>query len=61
MLAKKMNENDSKCYLINTGWSGGKFGVGSRMSLKITRRIIDFVHEGDMNSIEWETFPIFGF
>lgn len=56
-----MKENDSKCYLINTGWSGGKFGVGSRMSLKITRRIIDFVHEGDMDAIEWETFPIFGF
>lgn len=51
MLADKMKEHHSSCYLINTGWSGGKFGVGSRMSLKITRRIIDFVHEGDLESV----------
>jgi phosphoenolpyruvate carboxykinase (ATP) len=37
MLAKKMKEHGSNCYLINTGWSGGKFGVGKRMSVKLTR------------------------
>lgn len=61
MLAEKMKTHNSNCYLINTGWTGGKFGVGSRMSLKLTRKIIDFVHEGDVNSLKWEEFPIFGF
>jgi len=37
MLAEKMNKHESHCYLINTGWSGGKYGVGKRMSLKLTR------------------------
>jgi len=61
LLAKKMKEFGSHCYLINTGWSGGKFGVGQRMSLKLTRKIVDFVHEGELDTIEWEEFPIFGF
>lgn len=61
MLAEKMKEHGSNCYLINTGWSGGKFGVGERMSLKLTRKIIDYVHEGDIESTEWEEFPVFGF
>jgi ATP-dependent phosphoenolpyruvate carboxykinase len=41
-----MKEHNCNAWLINTGWSGGKFGVGKRMSLKITRRIIDAIHEG---------------
>lgn len=45
MLAKKMKEFNSNCYLINTGWTGGKYGVGHRMSLKTTRALIDFIHE----------------
>lgn len=61
MLASKMKAYESNCWLINTGWSGGKFGVGKRMSLKLTRSIIDFVHEGDLSKIEWEKYPIFGF
>lgn len=61
MLAKKMEQFHTNCYLINTGWTGGKFGVGSRMSLKLTRSIIDFIHEGDMSKVEWEKFPVFGF
>jgi len=47
--------------LINTGWSGGKYGVGSRMSLKITRAIIDAVHDGSLENVEWEEFPYFKF
>lgn len=61
LLASRMKEHGSKCYLINTGWSGGKFGVGKRMSLKLTRSIIDYVHDNDVDALEWEKFPIFGF
>jgi phosphoenolpyruvate carboxykinase (ATP) len=61
MLAEKMKEHNSNCWLINTGWSGGKYGVGKRMSLKITRRIIDAIHDGELDNVEWEKFPVFGF
>lgn len=61
LLAEKMKQHKSKAWLINTGWSGGKFGVGKRMSLKITRKIIDAVHEGGFDNVEWEKFPVFGF
>lgn len=49
-----MKEFKAECWLINTGWSGGKFGVGKRMSLKLTRSIIDAVHEGKLKNVEWE-------
>lgn len=47
--------------MINTGWSGGKYGVGKRMSLKVTRKIVDGIHEGAFDACEWEKFPVFGF
>lgn len=56
-----MKTHKANCWLINTGWSGGKFGFGKRMSLKLTRSIIDAVHENKLNNVEWEEFPIFGF
>lgn len=54
-----MKENGSTAWLVNTGWSGGKYGVGKRMDLKITRSIIDAIHSGELNTCEMENFPIF--
>lgn len=45
MLAEKMKKHNVRAWLMNTGWSGGKYGVGKRMDLKITRAILDAVHE----------------
>jgi phosphoenolpyruvate carboxykinase (ATP) len=45
-----MKEHNCNAWLINTGWSGGKYGVGKRMSLKITRRIVDSIHEGALDN-----------
>ena len=42
-------------------WSGGKYGVGKRMSLKVTRKIIDAIHSGELNKVEYGTLPIFNF
>jgi phosphoenolpyruvate carboxykinase (ATP) len=46
MLAEKMKKFNCNAWLINTGWTGGKYGVGHRFSLKYTRAIIDAIHEG---------------
>ncbi len=59
LLAKKMKKHGTHAWLINTGWSGGKYGVGKRMDLKTTRRIIDNIHSGELEKIPTKTMPIF--
>lgn len=59
ILGKKMDEHGATAYLVNTGWTGGKYGVGSRMSLKATRKIIDVILDGSLDSAETETMPVF--
>lgn len=54
-----MNEHQANCYLINTGWSGGRYGQGSRMDIDITRAIIDSIHDGSLEQTEWENFEVF--
>ena len=56
-----MREHGSHAWLVNTGWSGGGYGVGSRMSLKITRKIIDSILDGSLEKAEFESFKAFGF
>jgi len=46
---------------VNTGWSGGAFGEGSRMKLSITRAIIDAIHSGRLAEAPVEPDPVFGF
>ena len=60
LLAKRMQEHDTRCILLNTGWSGGAFGVGSRISLHYTRAIIDAIHNGSLAIADYATDPIFG-
>ncbi len=59
MLSEKIKKHNSNVWLINTGWSGGKYGVGERMSLKNTRAIIDSIHSGELEKAEYENFEIF--
>ena len=47
-------------WLVNTGWSGGGFGVGSRMSLKHTRAIIDAIHNGTLREVDTVQDEVFG-
>ncbi len=61
ILANKMREHGTHAYLVNTGWSGGAYGVGSRMSLKVTRKIIDAILDGTLEKASFEEFPIFGY
>ena len=46
LLAEKMQRHQAKAWLVNTGWTGGGFGVGKRISLKLTRAMIDAIHAG---------------
>ena len=58
LLAKKMKERSARCILLNTGWSGGKYGVGKRMSLKVTRALLKAALDGELDNVETELQPI---
>ena len=60
MLSKKMQEAGVNVWLLNTGWSGGPYGVGSRIKLKYTRRMITEILEGNLDDVDYEEHPIFG-
>jgi phosphoenolpyruvate carboxykinase (ATP) len=60
MLGKKMKEHKVKIWLINTGWSGGEYGVGKRMSLKYTRAMITSALDGSLDNIDYQTHDVFG-
>lgn len=60
LLAEKMAKHGTKAWLVNTGWTGGPYGVGSRIKLKYTRAIIDAIHGGLLDDVEYMTDPIFG-
>ena len=59
LLAKRMSEHETRCVLLNTGWTGGPHGKGERMSLKHTRAILDAALNGDLDGVETEEHPIF--
>jgi phosphoenolpyruvate carboxykinase (ATP) len=58
MLSKKMKDAGVNVWLINTGWSGGQYGVGRRMPLKYTRAMISAVLNGDLGSYKYEDYHI---
>ena len=60
MLGKKMQEHKVNVWMINTGWTGGPYGIGSRMKLKFTRAMITAALNGELNSVQFEKDPIFG-
>jgi phosphoenolpyruvate carboxykinase (ATP) len=60
ILGRKMAEHGSEAYLVNTGWTQGKYGVGHRMSLPDTRHIVDAILDGSLSKAEYEVMPVFG-
>jgi phosphoenolpyruvate carboxykinase (ATP) len=60
LLGKKMNEHRADCWLVNTGWSGGPYGVGSRMKIQYTRAMIRAILNGSLADVETRPDPIFG-
>jgi phosphoenolpyruvate carboxykinase (ATP) len=60
MLGLKMRKHNVNVWMINTGWSGGPYGVGQRMKLPFTRAMITAALEGKLDNVEFEEHPVFG-
>ena len=60
MLGKKMKEHAVNVWMINTGWSGGPYGIGKRMKLSYTRAMITAALEGRLDNVNFESHPVFG-
>jgi phosphoenolpyruvate carboxykinase (ATP) len=60
MLTKKMKDANVKVWLINTGWTGGPYGIGSRMKLKYTRAMITAALNGELDDVAYENHKVFG-
>ncbi|XP_073149198.1 phosphoenolpyruvate carboxykinase (ATP) 1 isoform X2 [Henckelia pumila] len=60
MLSSKMQKHGATGWLVNTGWSGGSYGSGSRIKLAYTRKIIDAIHSGSLLKAKYEKTEVFG-
>jgi len=61
LLAEKIRKHNTRVWLVNTGWSGGAYGVGKRIKLVHTRAIIDAIHSGTLAKVRTVPDPIFNF
>ena len=60
MLGERLRQHQAACWLVNTGWSGGAFGVGKRMSLKHTRALVNAALDGRLDRVKFVTESAFG-
>ncbi len=61
LLKKKIIRYGAHCWLVNTGWTGGPFGVGKRISIQHTRRLLNAALSGSLLEVEYHADPVFGF
>ena len=61
LLKERIANGGVDCWLVNTGWTGGKYGVGHRMPIKATRALLNAALDGSLNDAEFRTDPNFGF
>tara|TARA_Y100000590_G_scaffold44185_1_gene47034 strand:+ start:261 stop:1955 length:1695 start_codon:yes stop_codon:yes gene_type:complete len=59
MLAEKMDKHNVNCWLVNTGWVGGKYGVGNRCDIHVTKKIVKYIHDGILSKCDFEAFECF--
>ncbi len=61
MLRERIAARGASCWLVNTGWTGGRYGVGSRMPIRATRRLLNAALSGELATVPMRTDPVFGF
>jgi phosphoenolpyruvate carboxykinase (ATP) len=61
LLKERIAKGGVTCWLVNTGWTGGKYGIGKRMPIKVTRALLNAALDGSLNNAEFRTDPNFGF
>jgi phosphoenolpyruvate carboxykinase (ATP) len=61
LLKKKTLQHGARCWLVNTGWTGGPFGIGKRISIGHTRRLLNAALSGALETVPYRVDPIFGF
>ena len=61
LLEKRIQAHNATCWLVNTGWTGGPYGVGKRMEIRYTRALLNAVLDGILDDVEMNEDPIFGF
>jgi phosphoenolpyruvate carboxykinase (ATP) len=61
LLKRKMTRHNVTCWLVNTGWTGGPYGIGKRISIRHTRALLDAALDGQLANVEYYQDPIFGF
>ncbi len=61
LLKGKIDRYGVKCWLVNTGWVGGAYGIGKRISIKYTRALLSAALTGKLNDVQFKTDPVFGF
>ena len=60
LLGDKIRKHNSRCWLVNTGWTGGPYGVGQRMPIAHSRAVIDAILCGDLDQVDAQVDPVFG-
>ncbi len=61
LLKQKMTKHGSRCWLVNTGWTGGRFGVGKRISIHHTRALLNAALDGQLSDVKYRKDKLFGF
>ena len=61
MLKRKVLKHKANCWLVNTGWTGGPYGIGKRISIQYTRALLNAALSGKLAKVRYETDPVFGF
>jgi phosphoenolpyruvate carboxykinase (ATP) len=60
LLGEKIEKHQVDCWMVNTGWTGGPYGVGERMKIAYTRKMVDELLSGSLNNVAYEVDPVFG-
>ncbi len=61
LLGEKIRQHDVRVWLVNTGWTGGPYGVGERFKIAHSRAVIRAALSGDLHQVEYTSDPVFGF